>query len=71
MRRMTPLVLTGALALQLPGCATMQDGSSSNTQQGALAGAVIGCLAYAARTLTQLGLASEPKGWTLDAHAGH
>ncbi|WP_291013582.1 TRAP transporter small permease [Hydrogenophaga sp.] len=36
-----------------------------------LVGAVIGCLAYAARTLAQIGLVSEPKGWTLDSHAGH
>jgi TRAP-type C4-dicarboxylate transport system permease small subunit len=36
-----------------------------------LVGAVIGCLAYMARTLTQLGLASEPKGWSLDAHTSH
>lgn len=36
-----------------------------------LVGAVIGCLAYAARTLTQLGLAAEPKGWTVHVHAGH
>lgn len=36
-----------------------------------LVGAVIGCLAYAARTMAQLGLVSEPEGWTLDAHAGH
>lgn len=35
------------------------------------AGAVMGCLAYAARTLTLLGLASEPEGWSVDNHAGH
>lgn len=36
-----------------------------------LAGAVIGCIAYFAKTLTQLGLASPPKGWTLESNAGH
>jgi TRAP-type C4-dicarboxylate transport system permease small subunit len=34
-------------------------------------GAVIGCLAYFAKTLTRLGLASEPAGWTVEANAGH
>ena len=36
-----------------------------------LVGAVVGCVTYVAKTLTQLGLASEPKGWTLDNNAGH
>jgi TRAP-type C4-dicarboxylate transport system permease small subunit len=36
-----------------------------------LVGAVVGCVTYVAKTLTQLGLASEPKGWTLDTNAGH
>jgi len=36
-----------------------------------LVGALIGCLAYAAKTLTQLGLASPPKGFQVDVHAGH
>jgi TRAP-type C4-dicarboxylate transport system permease small subunit len=36
-----------------------------------LIGAVIGCLAYFAKTLTQLGLASPPKGFQMDAHAEH
>ncbi|MEZ5705898.1 MAG: TRAP transporter small permease [Burkholderiaceae bacterium] len=34
-------------------------------------GAVVGCVTYVAKTMTQLGLASEPKGWTLDTNAGH
>ncbi len=34
-------------------------------------GAVIGCLAYAAKTLTRFGLAKEPAGWTVEANAGH
>lgn len=34
-------------------------------------GAVIGCLAYLAKTLTQLGLAQPPAGWTVDATGGH
>jgi TRAP-type C4-dicarboxylate transport system permease small subunit len=36
-----------------------------------MVGAVIGCLAYAAKTLTQLGLAAEPKGFRVEPHAGH
>ncbi|MDP1686188.1 TRAP transporter small permease [Hydrogenophaga sp.] len=36
-----------------------------------LVGAVVGCLCYFAKTLTQLGLAKEPAGWTVDANAGH
>jgi TRAP-type C4-dicarboxylate transport system permease small subunit len=36
-----------------------------------LVGAVIGCVVYLARTLTQLGLAAEPKGWSVEANAGH
>lgn len=36
-----------------------------------LVGAVIGCLSYFAKTLTLLGLASEPEGWTVEANAGH
>ena len=36
-----------------------------------MVGAVIGCLAYAAKTLTRFGLASEPKGWTVDANVSH
>lgn len=35
------------------------------------AGAVMGCVCYAAKSLTQLGLASAPKGWTTEANAGH
>jgi TRAP-type C4-dicarboxylate transport system permease small subunit len=35
------------------------------------AGAVMGCLAYFAKSLTQLGLVSEPKGWTVEANVGH
>jgi len=34
-------------------------------------GAVIGCLSYAAKLSTRLGLASEPKGWTVDANVSH
>lgn len=34
-------------------------------------GAVIGCLSYIAKTLTLLGLASEPEGWTVETNAGH
>ncbi|MEX1168486.1 MAG: TRAP transporter small permease [Hydrogenophaga sp.] len=34
-------------------------------------GAVIGCACYIAKTLTQLGLASEPEGWTTESNAGH
>lgn len=34
-------------------------------------GAVIGCLCYAAKLMTQLGLASEPKGWTVQANVSH
>lgn len=36
-----------------------------------LIGAVIGCLAYFAKTLTQLGLASPPDSLQVDAHTGH
>ena len=36
-----------------------------------LLGAVVGCLAYAAKTLTQFGLASVPKGFQTGAQAGH
>jgi len=36
-----------------------------------LLGAVVGCAAYLAKTLTQLGLVAEPKGWTTDVNAGH
>ncbi|HMN93332.1 MAG TPA: TRAP transporter small permease [Hydrogenophaga sp.] len=34
-------------------------------------GAVVGCLCYVARTLTQLGIFSEPEGWAVDGSAGH
>ena len=37
----------------------------------ALVGAVIGCICYVAKTLTRLGLASEPKGWTVEANVSH
>ena len=36
-----------------------------------LVGAVIGCLAYVAKTLTRFGLASEPAGWPVESNAGH
>lgn len=36
-----------------------------------LVGAVVGCLAYLAKTLTELGLASAPKGWTVEVNVGH
>jgi TRAP-type C4-dicarboxylate transport system permease small subunit len=36
-----------------------------------LVGAVIGCICYAAKTLTRLGLASEPEGWTVEANVSH
>lgn len=36
-----------------------------------LVGAVIGCLAYVAKTLTQLGLASPPAGWTTESAGVH
>lgn len=36
-----------------------------------LVGAVIGCLTYVTKTLVQLGMVSEPDGWTVDANAGH
>ena len=36
-----------------------------------LVGAVIGCICYVAKTLTRLGLASEPKGWTVEANVSH
>jgi TRAP-type C4-dicarboxylate transport system permease small subunit len=36
-----------------------------------LVGALIGCLTYLAKTLTQLGLASPPKGFAADAAIGH
>ena len=35
-----------------------------------LAGAVIGCVVYLARTLTQLGLVAEPKGGRFQANRG-
>ena len=34
-------------------------------------GAVMGCLAYLAKTLTRLGLASEPADWSIETNAGH
>ena len=34
-------------------------------------GAVIGCLSYVAKTLTQIGLATEPAGWTVEQAGGH
>ena len=34
-------------------------------------GAVIGCLAYVAKTLTRFSLASEPAGWPVESNAGH
>lgn len=34
-------------------------------------GAVVGCLAYVAKTLTRLGLASEPTHWPAQSNAGH
>lgn len=36
-----------------------------------MVGAVIGCLSYLARTATQLGLAREPAGWTVESTGGH
>lgn len=36
-----------------------------------MAGAAVGCLAYVAKTLTQLGVVAEPEGWAVDANAGH
>ncbi|MFC3683162.1 TRAP transporter small permease [Hydrogenophaga luteola] len=36
-----------------------------------LVGAVIGCICYVAKTLTRLGLASEPKGWTVETNVSH
>ncbi|MGI9216653.1 MAG: TRAP transporter small permease [Hydrogenophaga sp.] len=36
-----------------------------------MVGALVGCLAYAAKTLTRFGLASEPQGWTVDANVSH
>lgn len=36
-----------------------------------LVGAVIGCLAYFAKTLTQLGLAAQPAGWSVETAGGH
>ena len=36
-----------------------------------LLGAVVGCLAYAAKTLMRFGLASVPKGFQTGAQAGH
>lgn len=44
MQRLICLGLAGVLTLQLPGCATQQDGSNSRTSQGAVAGAVLGGL---------------------------
>lgn len=34
-------------------------------------GAVIGCVAYLAKTLTRFGLAHEPAGWSVESNAGH
>lgn len=34
-------------------------------------GAVVGCMAYVAKTLTRLGLASEPASWPAQSNAGH
>lgn len=34
-------------------------------------GAVIGCMAYIAKTLTQFGLASPPAGWSVETLGGH
>ncbi|WP_372656728.1 TRAP transporter small permease [Hydrogenophaga sp.] len=34
-------------------------------------GAVIGCAAYIAKTMTQLGLASPPAGWSVETLGGH
>lgn len=34
-------------------------------------GAVVGCLAYVAKTLTELGVASVPAGWTVEQSGGH
>lgn len=34
-------------------------------------GAVIGCVCYLAKTLTRLGLASEPEGWSAGGHVSH
>lgn len=36
-----------------------------------LVGAVVGCITYVVKTAIQLGLASEPKGWSVDSHVGH
>jgi TRAP-type C4-dicarboxylate transport system permease small subunit len=36
-----------------------------------LVGAVIGCLTYVTKTLAQLGVVSEPEGWTVEANVGH
>jgi TRAP-type C4-dicarboxylate transport system permease small subunit len=36
-----------------------------------LVGAVVGCLAYLAKTFTELGLASQPEGWSVEANVGH
>lgn len=36
-----------------------------------MVGAVIGCLCYLAKTLVQLGLASEPKGWDSESQVAH
>ena len=44
MLRSTCVLLACLATLQLPGCATNQDGSSSRTGQGAAAGALIGGL---------------------------
>lgn len=36
-----------------------------------MVGAVIGCLCYLAKTLVQLGLASEPEGWDSESQVAH
>jgi TRAP-type C4-dicarboxylate transport system permease small subunit len=36
-----------------------------------LVGAIVGCLAYVAKTLTEFGLATPPKGWSVEANVGH
>ena len=44
MKRLTCLAVAGALLVQLPGCATKDDGSTSRTGQGAMTGALVGGL---------------------------
>jgi len=34
-------------------------------------GSTVGCIAYLAKTLNQLGLVSELEGWTVEANLGH